>query len=100
MFKWLSLFLLLCTVHLGHSEAPAVETTEEEGPLLHRFETQLDSLTLLRRRHLRQRMWAIDTMDISERKKKRLRKALYQGLQLRGTDTKYADTQFEDDGKH
>ena len=72
-------------------------TEEEEGPMVLKFEPDFVAASIKKRALFLEKRSMIDTMDISDRKRQRLLKQLYQGKspkELQGGAV--ADTKFED----
>lgn len=71
---------------------------EEEGPLMYKFEPNFLTSVEERREEIRKTRAALDTLDISDRKRKRLLKDLYKnGLSERLSKVLVAETKFEDE---
>lgn len=72
---------------------------EEEGPLMYKFEPNFLSAEEQRKRDIKFARLIIDTLTISERKRRRLLKDLYKnGISERLSKTLLVDTKFEDLG--
>lgn len=72
--------------------------TEEEGPLVLKFEPRLDIIENRRRQLFQLERQAIDTMQISERKKQRLLRNLHKDIYNgRFEQTLITTSIFEDD---
>lgn len=99
--------LILCLFCAGLTTAKAqgtnkstltTNTEEEEGPIMLKFEPNFVAASLKKRTLFLEKRRMIDTMDISDRKRQRLLKQLYQGKspkELQGDGL--VDTKFEDD---
>ncbi len=99
--------LSLCLLCMGLTTVKAQDTKksplttnaeEEEGPMVLKFEPDFVAASLKKRALFLEKRSIIDTMDISDRKRQRLLKQLYQGKspkELQGDAL--ADTKFEDD---
>ena len=73
-------------------------TEEEEGPLVLKFEPKFLTSVEVRRAEMKRTRQILDTLDISERRRKKLLKDLYKnGLTKRLSKAILVDTQFEDD---
>jgi hypothetical protein len=74
-----------------------INAEEEEGPMVLKFEPDFVAASIKKRALFLEKRSMIDTMDISDRKRERLLKQLYQGKspkELQGGAV--ADTKFED----
>lgn len=70
---------------------------EEEGPMMFKFEPNYLSATEKRREEMAQTRGILDTLDISENKRKKLLKDLYKnGLTKRLSKVLIADNKFEE----
>lgn len=70
---------------------------EEEGPLMYKFEPNFLGAEEQRKRDIKLARTIIDTLTISERKRKRLLKDLYKnGVSERLSKTWLVDAKFED----
>jgi len=70
---------------------------EEEGPLLTKFEPGFQESNEERMAEIRRKRSILDTLDISERKRRRLLRDLYKNKDTeRLTKILLADTEFED----
>jgi len=70
---------------------------EEEGPLLTKFEPGFQESNEERMAEIRRKRAILDTLDISERKRRRLLKDLYKNqISERLSKALLADTEFED----
>lgn len=74
-----------------------VLATEEEGPTMFKFEPDFLTTTELRRARINHARKVLDTMDISDRRRRKLLKDLHKnGISERLSKTLYADSKFED----
>ncbi|WP_238934785.1 hypothetical protein [Aurantibacter crassamenti] len=94
-------FLLLSTASIQAQELKekkAIELSEEEeGPLMYKFEPNFISAVENRRAEIRKTHAIIDTMQITDRKRRRLLRDLYKnGGSERLSKVVLADTKFED----
>ncbi len=70
---------------------------EEEGPIIYKFEPNYVSSTERRREEMAQTRRILDTLDISENKRRKLLRDLYKnGLTKRLSKALIADNKFED----
>jgi hypothetical protein len=70
---------------------------EEEGPLIYKFEPDFLSAEEQKKAEIMHTRAILDTLDISERKRKRLLKDLYKnGVSERLSKALFAETKFED----
>lgn len=71
---------------------------EEEGPLMFKFEPEFLTSLEIRREKIKKTRAIIDTLDISDRKRRRLLKDLYKnGISERLSKALVAETKFEDE---
>ena len=97
------LFLLALTLHkVTAQEKPQKEAIEkaeeEEEPVIFKFEPEYLDAMAAREAEIRRRKAIIDTLDISEAKRRRLLRDLYRDKETKLL-SKYllADTRFEDE---
>ncbi|MDO1511149.1 hypothetical protein Q2T41_00545 [Maribacter confluentis] len=94
---------LLFSVATVHAQTDSLQkksswSVEEDGPIMYQFEPNYAAVQLKRRMALLQKIRALDTLDISEKKRLRLIKALYKDLNSEKVQkTILADTQFEEE---
>ena len=70
---------------------------EEDGPILTKFEPDFQESNKERMAEIRRKRSILDTLDISERKRRRLLKDLYKNrISERLSKALLADTEFED----
>lgn len=70
---------------------------EEDGPLMYKFEPDFIIAEEQRKAEIMQTRSILDTMDISEAKRRRLLRDLYKnGVSKRLSKALYAETKFED----
>ena len=102
----LGAFFVLSTTSLKAQETPSGKKMaelleeEDEGPMMYRFEP--DYLTSLEQRKVKieQTRAILDTLDISDRKRRRLLKELYKnGISERLSKALYTETKFEDEAE-
>lgn len=83
--------------NLGEKKTDLVEEEEKEGPLIYKFEPDFLGAEEQRKKDIKLARAIIDTLTISERKRKRLLKDLYKnGVSERLSKTWLVDTKFED----
>lgn len=71
---------------------------EEEGPSLFKFEPDFMNSVAERREHIRRTRAILDTLDIPERRRRKLLRDLYKnGLTKRLSKALVAETEFEDE---
>lgn len=94
--------LLICTTSVQAQQteekklAPLSE--EEEGPLMFKFEPDFLTSIEIRREEIKRTRAIIDTLNISDRKRRRLLRDLYKnGISERLSRAMVAQTKFEDD---
>ncbi|MDF4202883.1 hypothetical protein PXD56_07950 [Maribacter sp. SA7] len=71
---------------------------EDEGPVMFQFEPNYETAVMLQRVALREKIKGLDTLDISDRKRQRMIKALYK--ESRNFDFKKSvlvNTEFEEE---
>ncbi len=74
-----------------------LEEEEEEGPSMYKFEPDFLAATEAKKARIERARRILDTMDISERRKRKLLKDLYKnGVSDRLSKTVLADVKFED----
>lgn len=74
------------------------KAAEEEGPIIFKFEPEYLASLEARAEEIRRRKAVIDTLDISENKRRRLLRELYSNKESKLLYKYFlADTQFEDD---
>jgi len=72
-------------------------TEEEEGPIMFQFEPNYETATLLQREALVQKIKALDTLQISEKKRLRMIKQLYkQSRSISFEKSVLVNTEFDD----
>lgn len=78
---------------------PASKTTEEdEGPIMFQFEPNYETAVMLQRAALKQKIKALDTLEISDRKRQRLIKALYkESRNINFEKSVLVNTEFEEE---
>ncbi len=99
----------LCAATLSAQQTPQkdalVKAEEEAGPLVFKFEPGLIADKEARRIALLQKKAIIDTLDISESKRLKLLKDLYQGKESKRlqkyllADNAYEDTEYQEPEK-
>lgn len=71
---------------------------EEEGPLMFKFEPNFLTSVELRREEIKRTRAIIDTLNVSDRKRRKLLKDLYKnGISERLSKAMVAETKFEND---
>ena len=71
---------------------------EDEGPIMFQFEPNYETAVMLQRAALKQKIKALDTLDISDRKRQRLIKALYkESHSVNFKKSVLANTEFEEE---
>ncbi|WP_405382328.1 hypothetical protein [Maribacter sp. LLG6340-A2] len=92
--------LLYCVALQAQTDTTQqVSPAEEEVPIMFQFEPNYAAAQMKRRTALLQKIRALDTLNISEKKRLRLIKALYKDLNSEKVKkTILADTQYEDEG--
>jgi len=86
------------TKELTVAEKIALAEEEEKGPSMYKFEPDFIAATDAKKARIEMARKILDTMDISERKKRKLLKDLYKsGISDRLSKTILADVKFEDD---
>lgn len=77
----------------------ASKTTEEdEGPIMFQFEPNYETAVMLQRAALKQKIKALDTLEISDRKRQRLIKALYkESRNINFEKSVLVNTEFEEE---
>jgi len=97
--------LLFCCSHTlqaqqqEQKENPNIKTVaeEEEGPAMFKFEPNFLATAEQRKARIDHARKILDTLDISERRRRKLLKDLYKnGVSERLSKTLYADTKYED----
>ena len=79
------------------SQTAQVPIEEEDGPILTKFEPDFLQSNEERMAEIRHKRSILDTLDISERKRRRLLKDLYKNLDSeRLSKALWVDTEFED----
>jgi len=84
------------------SESSEIATLidEEEGPLMFKFEPNFLSAIELRREDIKRKRAIIDTLNITDRKRRRLLRELYKdGVSERLEKAMVAETKFVDDSE-
>lgn len=99
-------FLLFCCQQLQaqqkeekkpNSKKQATVEEEEEGPTMFKFEPDFLVTAEQRKARIDHARKILDTMNISDRRRRKLLKDLYKnGISNRLSKTLYADTKFED----
>lgn len=96
-FFMLSPFELQSQSNLEEKKTDLIEE-EEKGPLMYKFEPNFLSAEEQRKKDIKFARAIIDTLTISERKRRRLLKDLYKnGVSERLSKTWLVDTKFDDD---
>lgn len=90
-----------CTT-LSYAQSKDSTTTkpneEDEGPVMFQFEPNYETAVMLQREALKQKIKGLDTLNISDRKRQRMIKALYK--ESRTVDFKRSvlvNTEFEEE---
>ena len=95
-------FFIFHSPELKAQDSPKKKTNklhveEEEGPLMYKFEPNFLTAEERRKAEIKHTRSILDTLDISERKRKRLLKDLYKnGISERLSKALFAETKFED----
>ncbi len=72
--------------------------TEDEGPVMFHFEPNYETTAMLQREALKQKIKALDTLNISDRKRQRLIKALYkESRTINFKKSVLVNTEFEEE---
>ncbi|MEP2059974.1 MAG: hypothetical protein ABJJ05_19345 [Maribacter litoralis] len=90
-----------CTgmLYSQQNNTPASKTIEEdEGPIMFQFEPNYKTAVMLQRAALKQKIKALDTLEISDRKRQRLIKALYkESRNINFEKSVLVNTEFEEE---
>lgn len=71
---------------------------EDEGPIMFQFEPNYETAVMLQRKALKHKIKALDTLDISNRKRQRLIKTLYkESRSFNFKNSVLANTEFEEE---
>ena len=100
------ILLLLLSANLGYAQTGSKENgpvdiknelDEDDGPVMFKFEPDYISSIEKRRQEIAQTKEILDTLDISENKRRKLLRDLYKnGVTKRLSKALVADTKFED----
>lgn len=95
------MFLIMGTVALQAQQSDEKQndwfSEEDEGPLMFKFEPDFLTSVEFRREKIKKTRAIIDTLDISDRKRRRLLRDLYKnGISERLSKAMMAETKFDD----
>jgi len=90
-----------CTA-ISYSQTKDSTTTkpneEDEGPVMFQFEPNYETAVMLQREALKQKIRGLDTLNISDRKRQRMIKALYkESRNLNFKKSVLVNTEFEEE---
>lgn len=90
-----------CTA-MSYSQTKDSTTTkpneEDEGPVMFQFEPNYETAVMLHREALKQKIRGLDTLNISDRKRQRMIKALYkESRNLNFKKSVLVNTEFEEE---